>query len=230
MQKGKEPANGPSDGATPKAAVGRLSLYLRHLEALQRAGQETISSTQLGRALEITDAQVRKDLTYFGQFGYPGVGYRVQELRDALRALFGTNRTWQVALVGAGNLGRALLGYRGFRSHGFAIGAVFDSDPKLHGKHLHGVEVYDVARLPELARTLGLALAVLAVPAESAQSAADIIVDAGIVGILNFAPVQLRVPDVVAVVSVDLGLQLEQLAFLVNQRTATSTADSPSTP
>src|SRR5262245_30279942 len=98
MSKGRDQTNGPVDSGTPRAAVECLSLYLRQLESLHRSGQETVSSSQLGTALEITDAQVRKDLTYFGQFGYPGIGYRVAELRDSLRSVLGTNRTWHVAL------------------------------------------------------------------------------------------------------------------------------------
>lgn len=224
MGKGKEPTNAAHDGAMPRAAIGRLSLYLRHLESLHRDGQETVSSSQLGAALEITNAQVRKDLTYFGQFGYPGIGYRVDELRNELRVLFGTNRSWNVGLVGVGNLGRALLGYRGFSQHGFVIRAAFDPDPKLVGRTFLGVEVFEVARFVEMAQSERIELAVLAVPAAAAQAAAELVVSGGVVGILNFAPIQLRVPDEISVVSVDLGLQLEQLAFQVNQRSGVSGA------
>lgn len=216
----KEITAAANDGVMPKATVGRLSLYLRQLEALLRAGRDTVSSNELGQSLEITDAQVRKDLTYFGQFGYPGIGYRVVELREALRGVLGTNRTWSVALVGVGNLGRALLGYRGFRDRGFDIAAVFDRSPALVGQQIGGLTVHDVGDLPEVARRLNLELAVLAVPAEAAVEAAEAVRQAGIVGILNFAPVPLKVPEVVSVVSVDLGLQLEQLAYQVTQRSA----------
>ncbi|HEV3168215.1 MAG TPA: redox-sensing transcriptional repressor Rex, partial [Isosphaeraceae bacterium] len=112
----------------PKAVVGRVSLYLRQLETFQRQGQSTISSSQLGSALGINDAQVRKDLAFFGQFGYPGIGYRIEELSAALRRILGIDRVWPSALIGLGNLGRALLKYRGFKARGFHIVALFDHD------------------------------------------------------------------------------------------------------
>src|SRR5207248_2992326 len=118
----------------PKAVSQRLSLYLRHLEGLEGKQRTTVSSSQLARALGLTAAQVRKDLAYFGQFGFPGVGYKVPHLVQEVRRILGTDRTWRVALVGAGNLGTALLRYRGFRRQGFEIAAVFDADPKLDGK------------------------------------------------------------------------------------------------
>ena len=217
MSRTRDPV-GSFDGATPKAAVGRVSLYLRQLETLHRDGKTTVSSNQLGTALEITDAQVRKDLAYFGQFGYPGIGYRVGELRDALRTILGTDRTWPVALIGIGNLGRALLGYGGFDERGFSIVALFDRDRRLIGQRVQGMEVHSLERLPSLAGSLRLRLAALAVPAVAAQQVADVAVESGIEGILNFAPVRLKVPEEVPVASVDLGLQFEQLAFQVHQR------------
>lgn len=217
MSKGKENA-GTGDTGTPKAAVGRLSLYLRQLEIHHQQGEETISSNQLGKALEISDAQVRKDLAYFGQFGYPGIGYRVAELRDSLRAVLGTDKDWHMALVGMGNLGRALLGYKGFSERGFLIKALFDVDPRLIGQRMSGIVVKPLSEIATATKETNLKLAVLTVPADAAQQVADQIVAAGIVGILNFAPIQLRVPPDVNVISVDLGLQLEQLTFLVTQR------------
>src|SRR6476660_4222837 len=118
----------PGDTQVPKAVVSRLSLYLRELQHLVRDGHETTSSTQLGKLLGFTDAQVRKDLAYFGQFGYPGIGYRCSERIDAVKGILGTNQPWPLVIVGMGNLGRALLGYRGFQSQGFRIVAAFDVD------------------------------------------------------------------------------------------------------
>src|SRR5215475_8726444 len=118
----------------PKAVVSRLSLYLRELQHLVRDGHETTSSTQLGRVLGFTDAQVRKDLAYFGQFGYPGIGYRCEQLIAEIRKILGTNRPWPVALIGVGNLGRALLGYRGFTMQGFRLVAAFDIQPDVVGQ------------------------------------------------------------------------------------------------
>ena len=218
MSRGKDIGVGGAEGGTPRAAVARLSLYLRELESLHRAGAPTVSSSRLGSPLEITDAQVRKDLAYFGQFGYPGLGYKVAELRDSLRAILGTDRTWRLGLVGVGNLGRALLGYNGFKHRGFVISAIFDASPRMIGETLDGLVVQPMDRLPELARTLALELAILAVPAAAAEDVARRCVDAGITGILNFAPVQLKVSEEVCLVSVDMGLLLEQLVFQVNQR------------
>lgn len=219
---------GSSDNAMPRAAVARLSLYLRQLEWLLGQSHETVSSIQLGQALEITDAQVRKDLAYFGQFGHPGVGYRVEPLRDALKEVLGTNRKWPTALVGVGNLGRALLGYRGFKERGFEIVALFDKNPEVIGTRQNGMAILPQESLAKVTRRLKLQLAILAVPAADAEVAARAIVDAGITGILNFAPVPLKVPEDVSVVSVDLGLQLEQLVYQVNQRHAPPLA-GPST-
>lgn len=205
-------------GETPKATIGRLSLYLRHLEQLARQKQETISSNKLGEALAISDAQVRKDLGYFGPMGYPGVGYRIVELRDKLREVLGTNRTWNVALIGMGNLGRALLGYRGFAERGFVVSAIFDKDPRIIGTQVGELTVNSLDQLVSLTRELGLELAILAVPVQAADDVARLVQEAGIAGILNFAPVRLTVPRDVSVVSVDMGLELEQLAFHVNRR------------
>jgi redox-sensing transcriptional repressor len=136
--------------AVPKAVVSRLSLYLRELQRLLRDGRATVSSHQLGRLLGFTDAQVRKDLAYFGQFGYPGIGYRCEELVAAVRKILGTHERWPVAIVGAGNLGRALLGYKGFRQQGFNIVAAFDIEPATVGQSIEGVRVYHASRLSEV--------------------------------------------------------------------------------
>jgi len=221
----KEPLPVPTFD-TPKAAIARLSLYLRQLEALERDGQSTVASKQLGRLLGLSDAQVRKDLAHFGQFGYPGVGYRVGELQAVLRGLLGLNRPWRAALVGVGNLGRALIGYQGFRERGFHIVALFDRDANLVGRKVGGFAVEPLERMAERVRAESVELCVLAVPADAAQQAADAAVAAGVVGILNFAPVALRLPERVSVVSVDLGLQLEQLVFQVNQRRPTKRSQS----
>src|SRR3954471_6101134 len=137
----------PPSNETPKAAIARLSLYLRQLEALERDGQTTVASKQLGRLLGLSDAQVRKDLAHFGQFGYPGVGYRVGELQGVLRGLLGVDRLWRAALVGVGNLGRALLGYQGFRARGFHIVALFDRDPGVVGRRVGGLDVEPIDRM-----------------------------------------------------------------------------------
>ena len=199
----------------PKAVVSRLSLYLRELQHWQREGKETVSSTQLGKLLGFTDAQVRKDLAYFGQFGYPGIGYKCQELIDAIRSILGTDRSWPVALVGCGHLGRALMGYKGFQQQGFDIVAAFDSDPKKIGEPLGEMRIADIKNFPEIADKLSIRLVILSVPAAVAQRVVEALVDSGITGILNFAPVTLSLPNHVRVIEVDLAIEFEQLAFAV---------------
>jgi redox-sensing transcriptional repressor len=207
------PGSEASTTGVPKAVISRLSLYLRELEHLQRTDKATTSSSQLGSVLGFSDAQVRKDLAYFGQFGYPGIGYRCNELVDAIRHILGTDRTWTFCLVGVGNLGRALLGYKGFHERGFRVVAAFDVEEELIGSSVEGVEVYHLDRLPELANENRITLGMIAVPASAAQNAADRLVAAGIEGILNFAPTTITLPEGVSKVGVDLAMELEQLCF-----------------
>ncbi len=208
--------------SVPPAVVSRLSLYLRELQHLLRGGQETTSSTQLGRLLGFSDAQVRKDLAYFGQFGYPGIGYRCHELIEAIQRILGTDRQWPMALVGVGNLGRALLGYRGFGEQGFRIAAAFDADPSKVGGEIEGVPIYPMERLAEQVARERIKLGIISVPGAAAREVADAMVRAGIEGILNFAPVTLSLPDHVRRVGVDLAIQLEQLSFAVVNRPPSS--------
>jgi redox-sensing transcriptional repressor len=203
------------DPNVPKGVVSRLSLYLRELQQLLRVGKKTISSSNLGRRLGVTDAQVRKDFAYFGQFGYPGIGYRCQELVTEIRRILGTDRTWPVALMGCGNLGQALLGYRGFGKQGFEVVAAFDVDVETVGQTFEGLTVLHVDALPSVVDEKQIRLAILAVPAKAANQAVESLVNAGITGILNFAPVTLNLPKTVSVVGVDLAMELEQLAFAV---------------
>jgi redox-sensing transcriptional repressor len=198
-----------------RASVGRLSLYLRRLEILLREGTTKVSSGTLGEALGVTDAQVRKDLAYLGHLGHPGVGYAAPELIGAIRRALGVDREWLAALAGVGNLGRALLRYRGFADRGFRIVALFDADPAKIGQRVEGLEVHSPDAMAELLPALGVELGVLTTPAESAQASADAMTAAGVRGLLTFAPGVLRRPAGVNVVSVDLTVQLEQLAFLV---------------
>jgi redox-sensing transcriptional repressor len=190
-------------------------LELQHLIA---DGKETTSSSQLGRHLGFTDAQVRKDLAHFGHFGHPGIGYRCQELIGAIKIILGTDREWRVALVGVGNLGRALLGYRGFVQQGFRIVAAFETDPEKVGTHIENVEVCQLDRLAEVIADRQIELGMVAVPAAYAQGVADQLVEAGVGGIVNFAPVTLRVPSGVSIVGVDLARELEQVTFAVANR------------
>ncbi len=200
----------------PRPTVKRLSLYLRELETRAEIEQQTISSKQLGQVLGLTDAQVRKDLAYFGQFGHPGIGYRVSELTGRLRQILRTDRTWNTAVVGAGRVGRALMAYERFRHKGFEIVAVFDSDPAVIGQKITGHRIRPMTDLPSLVKQRDIKLGIVTVPAEAAQAVADALIDAGIPGILNFAPVRLEVRDAVSIASVDFSVALEQLAFQVS--------------
>lgn len=199
----------------PRAVVSRLSLYLRQLEALQATGQTRVSSNQIATILQLRDAQVRKDLAFFGQFGHPGIGYNIDELQASIRKAIGTDQLWPIALVGIGNLGRALMRYREFDRHGFRIAAVFDSDPKKIGTTIQDYPIHAIESIGEVAVANHISLAALTVPAEVAQDVVNRLIESGIRGILNFAPVALRVPADVSVVSVDLSVQLEQLVYKV---------------
>jgi redox-sensing transcriptional repressor len=207
-----------SDATVPKAVVSRLSLYLRELQHLVRDGHQRTSSSQLGRLLGFSDAQVRKDLAYFGHFGHPGIGYRCDDLIHAIRKILGTDRDWPVAMVGTGNLGRALLGYKGFSHQGFRIVAAFDVDPQRVGATIEGVRVFHLDRLAEVVGENHIKLALIAVPAPAAQSVADRLVAAGIEGVVNFAPVTISLPENVRQIGVDLAIELEQLSFSVLNR------------
>jgi redox-sensing transcriptional repressor len=213
-----KPPSADGEGQVPKAVVSRLSLYLRQLQQEVRENRQTISSKDLGTLLGFTDAQVRKDLAYFGHFGYPGIGYRCDELIAEIKRILGTDQQWPVVLVGVGNLGRALLGYKGFAQRGFRIVAAFDSDPNAVGSEIEGIRVYHIDSLPELARTNRIRLGVIAVPASAAQGVADRLTAVGVEGILNFAPLTISVPPGISQVGVDLAIELEQLTFSVVKR------------
>jgi redox-sensing transcriptional repressor len=204
-----------TDARPSRASVTRLSLYLRRLESLLRDGITTVSSGQLGESLGVTDAQVRKDLAYLGNLGHPGIGYAATELVPAIRRVLGIDRDWPTALVGVGNLARALLRYQGFLDRGFRIVALFDADPAKIGQHVDGLEINATDQMARVIAATGAELGILSVPSESSQAVAEALVAAGVKGVLNFAPSVLRLPPHISVVSVDLTVQLEQLAFLV---------------
>ena len=198
-----------------RLTAGRLSLYLRRLEQLVAEGVGTVSSGQLGKDLGLTDAQVRRDLAYLGHWGHPGVGYHPEELIQVIRPILGLDRHWTVVVIGAGNLARALLRYRGFQQQGFRIAALFDADPGKIGQQIESLTIQPMEELDRTVKSTGAQLGIIAVPAEAAQTVANSLVAAGIRGILNFAPAVVRVPDFVSLVAVDLTVQLEQLTFLV---------------
>ena len=201
----------------PNPTAKRLSLYFRELGERRAMDEKaTMSSRQLGEALGLSDAQVRKDLTFVGQLGHPGVGYSVAMLHDNLRRILGRDKTWNAALVGAGNIGRALLSYRRFDQQNFHITHVFDNSPATIGTTISDRIVLDAAMIEgELVKS-NTQLGIIAVPAQNAQAVADALVASGVSGILNFAPRRVDVPLTTTVSSVDFTLSLEQLAFQVN--------------
>ncbi len=203
-----------------ESTVRRLSVYLRHLVEFEHQGLGTVSSGALASLGGTTSAQVRKDLSFFGSFGKRGLGYPVPELAEQLREILGLKRRYRVALVGAGKIGSALAQYRGFRQRGFDIVAIFDSDRSKVGHQWNGLTVLDVAHLePELVGH-PIDMAVLVTPAEVAQAVTDRLIQLGIKAILNFAPVQLTVPDDVVVKTVNLALELETLSYALAHRSA----------
>ena len=211
-----------------ESTVRRLSQYLRFLEEFESRGLATISSDELAARGGTTSAQVRKDLSFFGSFGKRGLGYSVPELAGRLREIMGLEREWRVIIVGAGKIGGALAHYRGFRQRGFPIVAVYDSDPAKIGRRFESFVVRDIARLKEDNRANAADIAVIAVPAAAAQQVADRVVEAGIRAILNFAPVQLQVPEDVTVKAVNMAMELEGLSFaLANRETRVGRESEP---
>ena len=201
-----------------ESTVRRLSLYLRFLEEFEEQGIETVSSEALAARGGTTSAQVRKDLSFFGSFGKRGLGYGVPELVRKLREILGLGRTYRVAMIGAGKIGSALVQYRGFKQRGFEIAAIFDSDPAKVGKAWNGLTVKDARELEAELRRQPVEIAVIVTPAEAAQAVTDRCIDLGVKAILNFAPVQLVVPDDVVVKTVNLALELETLSYALTNR------------
>jgi redox-sensing transcriptional repressor len=200
-----------------ETTVRRLSLYLRILEEVERGGTDTISSEELAERAATTAAQVRKDLSLFGSFGKRGLGYAVPQLAAELREILGLDRAWRVALVGAGRIGSALFEYPGFRRRGFEIVAVLDVDPSKRGTRWGGIPVQDIAELERVLASERVDIVILAVPAEAVPDVSARVVATGVKGILNFAPMQLRVPPDVAVKDVNMVMELEALSFALSQ-------------
>lgn len=194
--------------------TGRLSVYLRCLTFLEAQGQRTVSSHEMAERFHLNSAQIRKDLACFGEFGTRGVGYDVSRLKSNLTETLGIDRTRNIVIVGAGNLGMALADYAGFNTSGFHIIAMLDADPRKHGRtSREGIEVLPWERLSEIVRRNHVEIGIIAVPGEAAQNVHDALADAGVRAVLNFAPVQLKVRDEVKVKSVDLRINLESLSF-----------------
>ncbi|SDQ75520.1 redox-sensing transcriptional repressor Rex [Thermostaphylospora chromogena] len=197
----------------PEATVARLPLYLRALTALTERGVTTVSSEDLAEAAGVNSAKLRKDLSHLGSYGTRGVGYDVEYLIYQISRELGLTQDWAVAIVGVGNLGRALANYGGFVSRGFRVAALFDSDPGVVGDHIAGLNVEHIDELETVIKRRGVSIVVIATPADAAQQVCDRVIAAGVTSILNFAPVVLSVPDGVDVRKVDLSIELQILAF-----------------
>jgi redox-sensing transcriptional repressor len=200
-----------------ESSVRRLSAYLRYLEEFEAHGHKTISSVELASQGGTTSAQVRKDLSFFGSFGKRGLGYSVSALSARLREILGLGREWKVVIVGAGKIGAALARYEGFRTRGFEVIAVYDTDPARVGRELDGLTVRDQRDLEADIARLKPHIALIAVPGDAAQGLVDRIVKSGVRAILNFAPAPITVPASVTLRSVNMALELEILSYaLVN--------------
>jgi redox-sensing transcriptional repressor len=203
----------------PEGTISRLFIYLREITALVSLNICTISSAELGERLNLSDAQVRKDLGYFGQFGVSGSGYDTRELKTALEKILGKNRTWNVAVCGVGQLGSALLAYPGFKQHGLNIVAAFDLDIRKVGKQIKNLKIQALEQMPKAIKEKKISIGIIAVPAKDAQEVADKFIQAGVECILNFAPTSLMVSENIKVKNVDLSRELETLSYyLVNKQ------------
>lgn len=206
------------DKKISESTIYRLSRYFRSLEHLIEKNIDTTSSDDLAEIDGITSAQVRKDLSFFGSFGKRGLGYNTHELKAQLGEILGINRTWNVAIIGAGNIGRAMVDYQQFKKQGFIIKYLFDTDPAKVGTTYHDVKIENYNNTCELLKDYNIELAIIAVPAERAQAVADKLVDAGIKAIMNFAPRSIKVPGDVKVKYQDMAIELESLTYFLQDR------------
>jgi len=197
----------------PENAAIRLSLYLRYLREMRE--EESISSEQLAQFIGTSGVRVRKDLSYFGQFGTPGKGYTVGRLREQISKVLGLDKTWNIALIGVGKLGTALLGYPGFRKSGFHIKVGFDVKPSKIGRKIASVPIHHPYQMPRIIREQEIRIGIIAVPAGAAQESADLLIISGVRAILNFSPVRVIVPSYVRLRNVDFASQLEVIPYYI---------------
>lgn len=197
----------------PSVVIDRLPLYARALATLDSRGREVVSSQELGTLLNVTPAQIRKDLSYFGRFGKQGRGYNVRKLLDELRRILGLNRQWRIAIVGAGRLGRAIAGYEGFAPQGFRIVEAFDSDPATIGTNVDGIVIKNTDDLEQVLSQSPVDIGIVAVPGESAQKVIDALVRCNVRAILNYAPIAAHVPPGVQIKRIDPVLALQGMTY-----------------
>jgi redox-sensing transcriptional repressor len=203
--------------SVPDIVISRLPWYLQTLNQLARAGMHTISSKALAEHVGSTGAQIRKDLSYFGGFGKQGTGYSIYYLIEQLQKILNLDRIWRVAVIGAGDLGRALTHYQGFANHGIEIAMLFDVDPKVVGTKVGAVTVQHVDAMVQAIREKNVKIAILTVPAQVAQSTAGILVEAGIEAILNYAPITLVLPERIHVQHIDPVLHLQRMMYYLDE-------------
>lgn len=206
---------GDNPKKAPQVTVRRLSRYLRALERFQERGYETISSEELASELHLKPSQLRKDIAYFGEFGTRGMGYNVSRLAEELRRILGLHRQWGIAIIGVGNLGTALLRYKGLNEKGFRVAALFDDDPEKVGSSRSGIRISHIDELADVVKEKGIQIAIIAVPAPAARVIADLAIKSGIRAILNFAPVSIKTPPGVECLQVDITADIKVLSHFL---------------
>jgi redox-sensing transcriptional repressor len=200
----------------PNIVVGRLPLYLRTLQLMSQEGRRVTSSQELGEKLGISAAQIRKDLSQFGEFGKQGTGYNIEYLAEQLRNILSVNKVWDVVVVGIGDVGHALARYQGFSNRGFRIVLLFDNDPRKIGTNVGGFIIHNISEMVKMIREAGVQIAMLSVPVEHAQQVTDLLVEAGIRAILNYATINISVPTSVHVQYIDPVLHLQRMTYYID--------------
>lgn len=208
--------NSGSAPNVPEVVIQRLPLYVRALTQFAGSGDDVISSEQLGQRLQMTPAQIRKDLSYFGRFGKQGRGYSVASLEQRLRSILGLDRAWNTMVIGMGRLGRAVVSYPGFAPEGFNIVAAFDADDSIVGETVSGLDIRSISDLAKTVKEKDIKIGIVTVPIERAQEVIDTLVDAGIKSILNYAPLSPKVPEGVTVRGIDPVLSLQSMTYYIS--------------
>ena len=205
-----------NDTSVPDIVVGRLPLYLRAIQSMLKEGQPVTSSQELGKVLGISAAQIRKDLSQFGEFGKQGTGYNVEFLCEQIEKILNVDRVWDVAVIGAGDIGSALARYQGFTNRGFRVTMVFDSDPQKIGQKEGSHTIQETNKMVESIREAGVKIAMIAVPADQAQIVADQLIEAGVKAILNYAPTSIAVPKDTCLQHIDPSTHLQHMTYYLN--------------
>ena len=206
-----------TDKQIPDIVVGRLPQYLRSLQRMAREGRTLTSSQELGERLGISAAQIRKDLSQFGEFGKQGTGYQIAYLVEQLQKILNVDHEWEIAVIGAGDIGNALVRYKGFSNRGFRVCMIFDINPEKIGSQIGEFVIFDYANLVETIRAARIKIAMITVPANRAQEVADRLVEAGVKAILNYAPISINVPEGVRVQYIDPSIHLQRMTYYMDE-------------